>query len=569
MRYCRMGILLLTTVLFLIIGVGGAAAQWSHSETTGAAVPMPEPVQNDMQDEIDQYRDYHSAPNPHVWLLHTESRVYIVVSPSEPTISRATVEGETATDSDYGVILADRTQFDTTPQTVDGDTLANTPEDLVGQYVTAEVNTTQSVLAYDGAGGHVRQPQTSGIFQGMTVNPPAEAAQYNVWNKTDTEPSLATDAALYQFTGKTPHVSTRTDFAIDNAPTRVEGLVLPRAPGQTSGQPVVYLTKAEPVAESVETDSVLTDPGEYSGEVVEFDADLFGGKASAKRVLVRASPCDGSETIGVAPTCAPAVTDTQIHTGIAVAPSHPDAMLAYGGLSNHLQSQAVEPVAGQYTVTARVVPGSDIHPSINGHALEVYGLDRQGEPDVGGAMEAEAEAAGERVLERVRKQLVTPPSQQSSYKESARDQSSPVQGPQPELDIVAASYRNNPIAVNETVTVDANVRNVGDDGALTAVLHQPGGRVVDSKTINLRSGETREITLQYVSRRNSAGTLRHYVNGTDVGLLQFAEETDTATQSATDGSVTTTTEEDGGIPSIQLTILAVVLSLYVLGRRRD
>lgn len=542
MNWTNYALLILLLGGLLFVGSAPAAADWNHETVEGAAIPVPDSLQHSLEEQINDLKDQHEHPDPTVMLLHTEDTTYIIATEHPEIVGSATATGYTTSEDGMGYMVVEDMEIDAEPTFVERETLRENQDEYVGEYVAIESVATQSVYAYDGGDGRFHQPNLYGRLTDGGRSQIAESAQFLVVNKSDNGPSLNDDAIMNRLVAGFSLVGVRNDFKTDGVDARVEGVVLPRGPTEIAGDsdwPVLYSTSFETIGEAVPSAQLVETPEKYEGEVVQTELDMFGSTISAKRAVVAASGCGGVELVGVAPYCIPGVTDAQIHTGAAVHPDVDEQMLAYGGISNHLQTSLTSPVSGRYTVTARVVNGSEIHPGVEGYALFIYELEREGRTRATGEIRDDAEEAGDKMVNAIQDQLSVRWSERDTYAEENHE--SPIPNYEPELVIIDAEYQQQTVQPGSEVNVDVKVRNGGYEGEVVVAAMYGEGLVRASESIYLGSGESDSITLSWVADDHT-GSLRYNVNGTDIGLLQRDQPTPTSSPNAT---IQSETEGDG------------------------
>jgi hypothetical protein len=115
------------------------------------------------------------------------------------------------------------------------------------------------------------------------------------------------------------------------------------------------------------------------------------------------------------------VIDSTLHAGVLVseAPESRADVVPYAGISSQHQQTVTESQTGTFTVTGRVVAGSEIDPSLEGeHGVIVYNMDRQGNLALSRSGQNQAETYAEDVEESQRDQMNTT---QQNWDSESRD----------------------------------------------------------------------------------------------------------------------------------------------------
>ena len=96
--------------------------------------------------------------------------------------------------------------------------------------------------------------------------------------------------------------------------------------------------------------------------------------------------------------------------------------------------------------------------------------------------------------------------------------------PEPELEVIEANVTPIQLEIGEEATIDATVKNVGDDdGGLTVPL-EIGGETVEETAVTLDAGGSTDLTFTWTSE--SAGEFQMSVDGVDAGTVTVTEGPD-------------------------------------------
>jgi PGF-pre-PGF domain-containing protein len=137
----------------------------------------------------------------------------------------------------------------------------------------------------------------------------------------------------------------------------------------------------------------------------------------------------------------------------------------------------------------------------------------------------------------------------------------------PQLDVTNSRLAKTKIETGETVTATATVTNRGLTAGETTVNLTVGGAVVDTETVVVESGDSKDVTLSFDG--GEPGKYDLTVGGSDLETLSI-EDAEEATPSPTpmNGDTPSAGAIDGSSPLLAVTILLLVLLALGLWWRR-
>jgi hypothetical protein len=354
--------------------------------TEGAAFETPEAIQN----EVDNLREeVPQTTGPHAFVLTSTDELYVVFSNQEPQQGYVSVEGVSPdinpleTDGlEFGVIVANDVEFEA-PQQASVSEVYQNPESYDREYVEISAHHRYASLDYENepfsatAGVLVEEPlEASGLFgsmgsksrmaidgsDGASINHAIEMPSQERIVTTSFETEYWTDAdATVSGIVAAPGSSTR-----DYIRTFQEDDIL----SANSDTPVMYVIDEEYNAQDISSVSELSESaGQYDGELVSFESNLYMNTISTKRVVERST---GTQLPPV---------DTILHGGVAweqLPQTRDDAIIIMGASSSE-QKQLLDSRSGTYQITGEVVSTERIEGEFpQGSILIVYDLERVG-----------------------------------------------------------------------------------------------------------------------------------------------------------------------------------------------
>lgn len=410
------------------------------STFSGVAIPIPNVIRAEYSDAIEEAKSSYPGEAPELWLFMNQDTTAIVASNTAIEMSEVEVEGYRSNAGAISVIVAESVTTDTSPRSIDSTSLANTPANYEFQYVESSGAVKHVPFAFETADRTLVQEATTGAFASRTLTagtgrllPPSELANQVAVNASRILNGGAKGYELgeYRTSGSIMLDSRRQDTWIVNSDAKVTGVVLNRpvgAPGDAAADDIhwFYARNVTANSESEQEFARVVDRSENeAGFTVTTEVNLIGSSISSKESLVAASACDGSETVGAAPNCVPAVTDMTILTGIAAASGDEYQALPFIAANNEIQSSIVHAMSGRFRVTGEVMDSQNVHPGFSGRIFVLYEMERIGEVNLAGEVMASAERDKTTMVDGIREQLRTSPSEYESYAQS-KEQQNPV-----------------------------------------------------------------------------------------------------------------------------------------------
>ncbi|WP_323190762.1 hypothetical protein [Halostella sp. PRR32] len=546
--------LLVAAVLVLLIagfsGVGAAdrtlrntTDNVTQTETlTGISVGQYATVEqshlNDLEELAEttpyEVRDY-------TFTLFVDGERYIVFTDQEPQTGTATVEGTVIEDppNHYNsYILADNVSFETEGEPVPLSNVQADPSQYDGQHIrvtgsyqqlSATYETQNQIIVHQNHGRISAERQSLDLAQS-----PAQSARWSVLNLSNDEFGGSADAELEQrfaeMNSAMPVLGLHSEFWMRGEVT-VDAIV---AAGSDESRLIIADTT--PVADEISGPNEINQRGEHlSGEVVRFETQVVGSTTSTQEFLTTVAPCGGGDSVLVpaGPTCVPVVSDSTVHAGVLLSgpPDSRSDVVPYAGISNYHQDTVTESETGTYIVTGRVVAASEIDPSLEGqYGVVVYGMDRQGDLQTHGDVEAQAEEYATQVTDRLKAQLNTSQQEWRTMSGSGNggDQAGGVSGSS-SIAIINTEYEQNPIQPGTTAVAVITVENTGTADGMITLSWRFVSDTVEETIVSVAAGETKEVRLEHqVTDRFSGSSVRTHVNSNDLGMLEIDAQTATA-----------------------------------------
>lgn len=402
---------------------------------SGVAIPMQDAFEAELSTAIEQAKANYPGGDPAVWIFMNGEMTAVVASETPVSVGEVEVEGVQADGGEVSAIVADSVNLDTEPERVDSEALSESPTDYQYQYIESTAQVKHVPFAFETADGQVMQVATSGGFATQTavaqmgpMVPPTRLTNNVAVNASRIIDGGARGYELgeYRVSGNLFLDSHRQDVWVADSDATVTGVILTRSVGapvrtESDGEELNRIYTDDVQAQS-ETEAPFSDVVERAdsetGFTVETEVNLVGSSISVKETLVQASACDGSETVGSAPNCVPAVTDMTVVTGVAATGGGNYDALPFLTTTNNLQSNAVEPVAGRYRITGEIVSADEMHPGFQGEAILIYELERVGSVSLESDNEQLTTSDADRVAGEIREQLEVSPSEYEDYASS-------------------------------------------------------------------------------------------------------------------------------------------------------
>lgn len=467
--------------------------------TEGAAFETPEAVQN----EVDNIREeVPQTTGPHAFVLTSTDELYVVFSNQEPQEGHVSVEGISPDVNpleidglEFGVIVANDVEFEAPQQASVSDVYQNS-ESYDREYVEISAHHRYASLDYENisfsatAGVLIEEPlEASGMFGSMgsksrmAIDGPDGASINRVIEMPSQERVVTTSFETEYWTDGDVTVS--GIVAAPETPTRdyIRTFQEDDMLSANSDTPAMYVIDEEYNAQDVSSVSEFSESaGQYDGELVSFESNLYMNTISTKRVVERST---GTQLPPV---------DTILHGGVAweQLPQARDDAIIIMGVSSSEQKQLLDSRSGTYQITGEVVSTERIEGELpQGSILIVYDLERVGSTNT---------ASSNEVIE----QLST------SVSDTIEQQADP-QADASEVGDTSSEVQNTDEATEESDT-DSDSTNTEDENENPAENPPDAEQDDESDTINRVIDSVRDALSDLFDSILSVANTRHTIS---------------------------------------------------------